>query len=161
MKMFVLKHSVLWILLCCGAVVSAFLLMWVSDNNERDVIAVLQSQLTESVSMAQRGSGAVEYNCALSGGTVEEGVCVCPIGDFQTQDQMYDQTTGFCQSDIGGPASNAFSASVGLPWGAYDFWYSIINDLCEHSGGFVSDSHCTCPSGVYDYTSGTCVDGRL
>lgn len=102
-------------------------------------------------------SSIVQYNCELSGGVFDKGECACPLESFQTHDEMYDETTGFCQSSMGGPAGDAFYASVGLPHGEYFHWNGIITSLCEESGGTVSGAACKCPKGTtYDQTSGIC-----
>lgn len=134
-----------WVLLLVLVVVVGFVKL--SDAVDSEAVSV--TELSEQ--------GAVRYNCELSGGTFENGSCVCSISEGQTQEDMYDKTTGFCQSDIGGSAGDAFFASVGLPYGDYGFWYSIILGLCEQSGGYVSGAACVCPSGLYNETSGLCV----
>lgn len=102
--------------------------------------------------------GAIGYNCALSGGTMKDGACSCPLDlPDQTQEQMYDAATGFCQSTMGGPAGNAFFASVGLPYGEYDFYRQIVMNACTESGGSMSGAACRCPSGnAYNTTTGQC-----
>ncbi len=113
--------------------------------------------VAQPVAVVSEIAGAVRYNCELSGGVVENGACVCSIEEFQTQDQVYDKTTGFCQSTIGGPAGDAFAASIGLPRGAYAFWNNIVIGLCEKSGGYVSGASCQCSTGTsYDKVTGTC-----
>ncbi|MFA6132350.1 MAG: hypothetical protein WC702_04830 [Patescibacteria group bacterium] len=102
-------------------------------------------------------TGPISYNCELSGGAFTNGECVCPIASFQTQDEMYDKETGFCQSDVGGPAGDAFNASIGLPWGEYSYWNQIIVKLCEESDGEISGIACICPlEKTYDKTTGQC-----
>lgn len=46
--------------------------------------------------------------CTLSAGTYADGACTCPLENNQTQEEMYDAATGFCQSSMGGPAGEAF-----------------------------------------------------
>ncbi len=53
-----------------------------------------------------------KYNCELSLGTFENGTCTCPLENDQTQEEMYDETTGFCQSTMGGPAGAALEAAT-------------------------------------------------
>lgn len=112
-------------------------------------------------------SGPIEYNCELSGGRFENENCTCSLELNQTQDEMYDQETGFCQTTFGGPGGDAFEASIGLPYGSYGFWTSIVVDLCEQSGGSMSGAACICPSepsvaGTPAYTyskeTGLCMD---
>lgn len=101
--------------------------------------------------------GPVEYNCELSSGIFKNGSCVCPLESGQTQAEMYDEQTGFCQSSIGGPAGDAFQASVGLPYGDYGYYQGIIIDLCESSGGSMSGAACVCSAGdSYNKATGQC-----
>lgn len=101
--------------------------------------------------------GAVKYNCELSGGTFENGACACFLESFQTQEEMYDASTGFCQSSFGGPAGDAFAASVGLPHGSYEYWNRILVNLCEDSGGSRSGAACICPDGkTFSKETGEC-----
>lgn len=113
-----------------------------------------------SVSQTQTPSqeiGAIRYNCELSAGTFENGSCSCPLEMTQTQDEMYDKTTGFCQTTFGGPAGAAFPASIGLPYGDYGYWNNIIFNLCTQSGGYISGAACICPTEkTYDTTTGQC-----
>jgi len=101
--------------------------------------------------------GPVKYNCELSDGTFKDGKCVCQIESFQNQEEMYDKNTGFCESTHGGPAGNAWNASVGLPYGQFDHWFSIIGGQCKNSGGDFINARCECSSGKnYDKTTGQC-----
>lgn len=103
-------------------------------------------------------AGVVKYNCEKSGGSFNGNSCVCPISEEigQTQELMYDESTGYCQSDIGGPASDAFPASVGLPYGDYAFYNDIVINNCEETGGDFLYS-CDCPDGkTYDESTGYC-----
>lgn len=50
----------------------------------------------------------VSVACTLSAGTYANGSCACVLEVDQTQEEMYDEATGFCQSSIGGPAGEAF-----------------------------------------------------
>lgn len=105
--------------------------------------------------------GAVKYNCELSGGTFQNEACVCPIEEQlgQTQEMMYDESKGYCQTTFGGPGGEAFAASMGLPRGHYAFWTRIIFDLCQDSGGSISGAACICPDGSsYDPEQGECVN---
>ncbi|HCA67554.1 MAG TPA: hypothetical protein DEP11_04900 [Candidatus Jacksonbacteria bacterium] len=46
-----------------------------------------------------------QYNCAQSGGLFKDDKCECPLeeGLGQTQEMMYDKSTGYCQTTAGGP----------------------------------------------------------
>ncbi|MDQ5952423.1 MAG: hypothetical protein QG626_551 [Patescibacteria group bacterium] len=102
-------------------------------------------------------TGPIQYNCELSGGKFKDASCTCPVGDPNTQADMYDKRTGFCQSEIGGPTGDAFQASLGLPYGDYGYYQNIIINLCESSGGNLSGAACICPSGdAYDKSTGQC-----
>lgn len=105
-------------------------------------------------------TGPIRYNCELSGGSFNAGHCKCPLDEGvpgQSQETMYDVNTGFCQSTIGGPAGDAFNASVGLPYGKYAFWTQIVTSLCTNSGGNISGSACICPADkTYSKTTGKC-----
>lgn len=101
--------------------------------------------------------GAVKYNCELSGGTFENGACVCSLEGPESQEEMYDESTGFCQSAIGGPAGDAFAASIGLPYGEYGYWNDIMVNLCEGSDGSRSGAACICPEGkTFSKQTGEC-----
>ncbi len=51
----------------------------------------------------------VAYNCTESGGVFSDDACRCGIDEAlgQTQENMYDKTTGYCQTTIGGAAGRA------------------------------------------------------
>ncbi len=103
--------------------------------------------------------GPISYNCKLSSGEFVDSVCVCPIEEHlgQTQEMVYDESTGFCQTTAGGPGGGAFAATVGLPGGAFVFWTTIIGNLCEQSGGEWLNARCTCSTGLnYDESNGLC-----
>ena len=101
--------------------------------------------------------GAAQYNCELSGGSFANETCVCPNTDFYTGEYLFDDKTGYCLSEIGGPVGDAFFASIGLPYGYYSYWNNIIFSLCEQSGGSVSGASCQCPDGmIYSKETGTC-----
>lgn len=89
----------------------------------------------------------MKYNCELSDGTFQNNTCNCSRGEDQTQEAEYDAQTGFCHSDISGPAGNAFQALIGLPYGEYDYHQNIIVDLYKSSGGSLSGAACKCTSG--------------
>lgn len=101
---------------------------------------------------------AINYNCELSGGEFTNGTCRCPVeeGLGQTSTSMYDKSTGFCQSTAGGPAGDAFNASVGLPYGSYEFYFSVVGYQCSQSGGEFLNARCDCGSRTYDDTTGLC-----
>ncbi len=46
-----------------------------------------------------------QYNCVQSGGLFKDDKCECPLeeGLGQTQEMMYDKSTGYCQTTAGGP----------------------------------------------------------
>jgi hypothetical protein len=100
----------------------------------------------------------LEYNCELSGGSFSDHSCKCPIEEEigQTQEMMYDKSTGYCQTTHGGPGGDAFAASVGLPYGDYAFYNNIVQNNCKETGGkflYV----CNCPNGKsYDKSTGYC-----
>lgn len=119
-------------------------------------VFVIQSSTSKQQDQAQL-TGPVRYNCELSGGAFKNGDCSCPLEPNQTQEETYDESTGFCQASIGGPGGSAFQASIGLPWGDYGYYQGIIIDLCEESGGGISGAACICPEPkTYDKTNGQC-----
>lgn len=70
--------------------------------------------------LPEKFAGVVKYNCEKSAGVFENNTCICPVGGEDsglTQEMMYDKSTGYCQTEVGGPAGDAFNASVGLPDG--------------------------------------------
>jgi len=108
--------------------------------------------------LPEKFAGVVKYNCEKSAGVFENNTCICPLeeGLGQTQELMYDKSTGYCQTTYGGPAGEAFSASVGLPYGDYSFYGDIIYNNCTESGGEFLYI-CNCPEGkVYDKSTGFC-----
>ena len=112
---------------------------------------------TEKKLATNKFVGAVKYNCEKSGGTFDTDMCSCPLEGDQTQEEMYDITTGYCQTTHGGPGGDAFYASVGLPYGYYSFWRDIVFAQCEATGGVVSGSVCICPEHtVYNTSNGQC-----
>ncbi len=64
-----------------------------------------QTEIKNQKQIKDRQSQVVQYNCEQSSGTFINDTCVCPIeADFgQTQEMMYDQKTGYCQTTHGGP----------------------------------------------------------
>jgi len=101
----------------------------------------------------------IQYNCELSGGVFESGACVCPIEEElgQTQEMMYDESSGFCQTTHGGSGGDAFRAENGLPWGSWQYYNDIINYWCNESGGSKSTPMCNCPAEkTYNKSNGRC-----
>lgn len=131
--------------------------LWQADNLSESLPVSTQKQ-DENETVVSSTEGAVSYNCELSGGSFKNGFCECPIEEQlgQTQDMMYDKNTGFCQTTEGRPGGDAFEASIGLPYGDYEFYEGIVKYNCEETGGdffYV----CKCPSGKsYDKTTGYC-----
>lgn len=104
-------------------------------------------------------TGPARYNCELSGGSFESEKCVCPIEEElgQTQELMYDKSTGYCQTTFGGPGGDAFFSSIGAPYREYSFWRDVIVHYCETTGGTVSGLSCACPSDKnYNKLNGKC-----
>jgi len=102
-------------------------------------------------------SELIRYNCELSGGSFNNNVCECPLEEGQTQEEMYNTSTGYCQSSMGGPAGDAFAASVGLPRGDFAFWTQIIGNNCTETGGNWLNARCTCGDGLtYIEDTGYC-----
>lgn len=101
---------------------------------------------------------AVSYNCELSGGEFKNGECNCPNEELfvQASEPVYDKSTGFCQSAQGGPAGDAFNASVGLPYNDFSFYTSVVSYQCNESGGEFLTGRCDCGSETYDETTGLC-----
>ena len=130
--------------------------LWQIDKSA-DSPPVSTQEQSESIIIPST-EGAIKYNCELSGGSFKNGTCECPIEKElgQTQDMMYDKNTGFCQTTYGGPGGDAFAASVGLPYGDYEFYNGIIQNNCKETGGeflYV----CNCPNGKsYDKSTGYC-----
>lgn len=117
--------------------------------------SVLQG-VDESNNLSVLEEGAAKYNCELSDGSFKDGKCECLLEVGQTQESMYDKTTGFCQSSIGSPAGDAFAASAGLPFGDYSFYNDVVQNNCTETGGeFLF--FCTCAEGaLYDKKTGYC-----
>jgi len=111
-----------------------------------------------SVSPSSNDYGQIiKYNCEKSGGSFSDSKCECPLEKGQTQEIMYDKSTGYCQSTNGGPAGDAFNASVGLPYGDFAFWSEIVGNNCTKTGGEWLNAHCTCSvKMVYDKSTGDC-----
>lgn len=150
------KQSTIGIVISITAVIVAFALGLTIGNDPRTLGAnnekLMEAEIKSSIPL-----GAIKYNCELSLGTFKDGRCECILEMAQTQEEMYDEQTGYCQSTQGGPAGDAFNASIGLPFADYSFWSGIVLGLCEESGGSISGVSCICPSGkTYDETSGMC-----
>ncbi len=136
-----------FLLIIVGILIGAGIILLLCQTQQKREIVYLPIEM----------AGPLKYNCELSGGTFANDACTCPIESFQTQDEMYDKATGFCQTAMGGPAGEAFAASVGLPHGSYDFWNTIVVNLCTESGGSMSSASCSCPAPkTYSETTGKC-----
>jgi hypothetical protein len=101
----------------------------------------------------------IQYNCELSNGSFVDGSCECTFDpEWQTQEEMYDKSTGYCQTDHGGPGGDALAASVGMAHGSYAFWSDIVGYNCKESGGeWWPSAACTCPEETtYDEETGYC-----
>lgn len=128
---------------------------WQINKLGSPTVSTQEQTKTKSTTTTSSNEGAAKYNCELSSGSFKNGICECPdefLGD------MYDETTGFCQSGEGGPAGDAFAASVGLPWKSYSFWIDIINSNCTKTGGsWGIPARCTCSNGKnYNQSTGYC-----
>ncbi|MBI2436728.1 MAG: hypothetical protein HYV41_03235 [Candidatus Magasanikbacteria bacterium] len=124
------------------------------DTQEQEIN---EPEVTTTVSSTNEFAGVVKYNCEKSGGSFSNNTCECPLEGPQTQEEMYDKSTGYCQSSIGGPAGDAFAASIGLPYGDYGFFMDIIVNSCEESGGEMSGAACICSKNMtYDKATGYC-----
>ena len=105
----------------------------------------------------EKQTGPIQHNCELSGGSFSNGNCTCQLEGEQTQAQMYNQSTGYWQSTMGGPAGDAFPASVGLPWGEYSFWTDVVGHNCAATGGEWLNAQCTCSGELtYNTSNGFC-----
>ncbi len=102
----------------------------------------------------------IKHNCELSGGSFANGKCTCDVEENlgQTQEMMYDKNTGYCQSTHGGPAGDAFNASIGLPYGEYSYWLQVVMNACTDSGGDATiAARCICPEDkTYSKINGKC-----
>jgi len=107
--------------------------------------------------------GPAKFNCESSDGTFANGQCTCPLydeGSELTQDQAYDESTGFCQSPIGGPRGYYLELQNAESRANY-LNKTIVPFNCEQSGGSFMDSVCYCPSELgedlgYDEQTGYC-----
>lgn len=125
--------------------------LWQIENFLRTIIFLRPNEGADGL------TGPIRYNCELSGGSFTNGHCICPTEGMQTQTDMYDTSTGFCQSSAGGPIGDAFNASIGLPYGDYSHWMQIVMKLCTDSGGDISGVACICPEDKnYSKTNGRC-----
>lgn len=66
--------------------------LWQQNESPSSPLVEIQEQIAQ-------------YNCEQSGGTFAGSSCTCPIeeGLGQTQEMMYDENTGYCQTTFGGP----------------------------------------------------------
>lgn len=64
-----------------------------------------KEQITQTTQGKDEWNKIVQYNCTQSGGLFKDGECECPLeeGLGQTQEIMYDKSTGHCQTTAGGP----------------------------------------------------------
>lgn len=116
-----------------------------------------EPEITTESTSTNEFAGIVKYNCEKSGGSFNNNSCTCPLELNQTQEIMYDKSTGYCQSSIGGAAGDSFAASIGLPYGDYAFFMDIIVNSCEESGGSMSGAACICSKNMnYDKATGYC-----
>jgi len=136
--------------------------LWQRDESPESLpVSIQEQESNEPQNVAadtNEFAGVVKYNCEKSGGSFSNNSCVCPISEDlgQTQEMMYDKSTGYCQSDIGGPAGDAFAASIGLPYGDYAFYQEIVMNNCTETGGDFLYA-CSCPDGKsYDESTGYC-----
>lgn len=150
------KQSTIGIIISITSVLVAFALgLMIGDGPRTATVenrAQMEARIKSSIPL-----GAIKYNCELSTGVFKDGRCECDLEGEQMQEEMYDEQTGYCQSTQGGPAGDAFNASIGLPFADYSFWSGIVLGLCVKSGGSISGVSCICPSEkIYDETSGMC-----
>lgn len=116
-----------------------------------------ESETTTKSTAKNEFAGVAKYNCEKSGGKFLDNNCKCNWDETADQSiNNYDKSTGYCQSDIGGPAGDAFAASIGLPYGDYSFYNSIVMNNCTETGGEFLYS-CDCPNQkIYDELTGYC-----
>ena len=120
-----------------------------------------QTNQKKSASTAQSNEweGLIKYNCEFSGGSFTNGTCKCLLEKdiSQTQEDMYDKNTGYCQTTHGGPGGDAFASSVGLPWGDFSFWNHIVENNCTDTGGNWGTARCNCTDEkIYNKFNGYC-----
>lgn len=135
-----------------------------SEIKDSPPVSVQEKELNEPetisiVETSNEWDELVGYHCELSGGSFSNGTCTCPLEGEQTQEEMYDKSTGYCQTTYGGPGGVAFDVSVGLPNpnGAYYFWRDIVGNNCTETGGEFFMSKCTCGDGtIYNKSTGYC-----
>lgn len=139
-----------------GAVAGGAYIFQINKSPEPSPTTLSESKITTGNSEWEE---LIKHNCELSGGSFANNVCTCVIEEEngQTQEMMYDKSTGYCQSTHGGPAGDAFNASIGLPYGGYSHWSQIVLGICADSGGSVSGAACICPEDkAYSKVSGKC-----
>ncbi len=137
--------------------------LWQNNvTQESPSVSVQEEELNEpeiitKIETSDEWNELIAYNCELSGGTFSNNSCSCPLEGEQTQEEMYDKSTGYCQSSMGGPAGDAYAVSVGLPWGNYSFWTEIVENNCTETGGDWLNARCTCGEGsTYSKSTGKC-----
>jgi hypothetical protein len=127
------------------------------EITETEVVA--EPAATTEIASSNEWAELIQSQCELSGGTFADNSCECPIEEDlgQTQESMYDKSTGYCQNTVGGPGGDAFAASVGLPHGNYSFWTKIVGNNCTETGGTWLNAKCTCSDGTsYSESTGNC-----
>jgi hypothetical protein len=94
-------------------VVSAIFLAGCASQNQPTIVelpTIDTTNIEQTTSLLDENQ--LKTNCELSLGTFENGTCLCQLENDQTQEEMYDELTGYCQSTMGGPAGPAFEAAV-------------------------------------------------
>lgn len=134
-----------------------------NESPESPTVSTQEQDLNEPETVTEATSSndwneLIGYNCELSGGSFSEYKgCECPLEEGQTQEEMYDKSTGYCQSSMGAPGGDAFAASVGLPLGNYSFWTDIVGNNCTETDGDWLNARCTCSDDkTYDKSTGYC-----
>ncbi len=99
-------------ILLTGVVSSLFLAGCANQSlpTDEDLPTIDTTNLEQTTSLLDEN--LLKTNCELSLGTFENGTCLCQLENDQTQEEMYDELTGYCQSTMGGPAGPAFEAAA-------------------------------------------------
>ena len=110
-----------------GATAGGFSVLQITKNPDQKQISNQPKAVVENTSVNE-WEELIKHNCELSGGSFANGKCTCDVEENlgQTQEMMYDKNTGYCQSTHGGPAGDAFNASIGLPYGEYSYWPQVV-----------------------------------
>lgn len=93
-----------------------------------DTFAVSEiAQKTETITSTDAWKKIVQYNCMQSGGSFKNDKCECPIEEqlSQTSESMYDKSTGYCTTTVGGPGGE-----VGLA-AEQCYGYKLDLDECK------------------------------